>query len=175
MRKLSNFSAGRERESRRVGTTRTQTSRWTLLLTFGATLPRLAMYLPLLFPIIFFLGSIYIPSMVSFDSGVCFLALRSMLDGGAFNGVTAPDPSNIANDFVTFMTLWSPGQYLVPAIFIWLGADYGLALSLTALFATLIGVVGWIHVVRSFAVHPFVLLVFVLALNTFPYVSAFFR
>ena len=59
-----------------------------------------------------------------------------MLEGGAFNSITAPDPANIANDVVTFLTLWSPGQYLVPGSFIWLGTNYGLALSLTALIAT---------------------------------------
>ena len=90
---------------------------------------------------------------------------------GAFNSITAPDPANIANDVVTFLTWWSPGQYLVPGSFIWLGTSYGLALSLTALIATLIGVVGWIQVARSFAVSSFVLFVFVLGLSTFSYVT----
>ena len=63
----------------------------------------------------------------------------------------------------------------MPGIFIWLGTSYGLALSLTALIATLIGVVGWIQVARSFAVSSFVLFVFVLGLNTFSYVTLPFR
>jgi len=128
-------------------------------------------YVLLLIPIILFLGSLYIPPTMISDSGVGFLALRSMLDGGAFNCFIAPDPANIANDVVTFMTRWSPGQYLMPGIFIWLGTSYGVALSLTTLIATLIGMVGWIQVARSFAVSSFVLFVFVLGLNTFPYVT----
>ena len=128
-------------------------------------------YVLLLVPIILFLGSLYIPPTIVSDSGVGFLALRSMLEGGAFNSITAPDPANIANDVAIFLTWWSPGQYLVPGSFIWLGTSYGLAVSLTTLIATLIGVVGWIQVARSFAVSSFVLFVFVLGLNTFPYVT----
>src|SRR6516164_2890738 len=128
-------------------------------------------YALLLVPIILFLGSFYIPPTIFVDSGAGFLALRSMLEGGAFNSITAPDPANIANDVAIFLTWWSPGQYLVPGSFIWLGTNYGLAVSLTTLIATLIGVVGWIQVARSFAVSSFVLFVFVLGLNTFPYVT----
>jgi hypothetical protein len=109
------------------------------------------------------------------DSSVGFLVLHSMFEGGAFNSLTEPDPANIANDVVTFLTLWSPGQYLVPGAFIWLGTSYGLALSLTALMATLIGVVGWIQVARSFAVSSFVLFIFALGLSSFSYVTLPFR
>jgi len=98
-----------------------------------------------------------------------------MLGGGAFNCLTEPDPANIANNIVTFLTIWSPGQYLVPGIFISFGTDFGLALSLTALIATLIGLLGWIQVARSFAVSSFVLFVFVLGLSTFSYVTLPFR
>ena len=153
----------------------TQTHRWTLPIDLSGKLPKLAGYLPLLVPIILFLGSLYIPPMIYIDSGVGFLALRSMLEGGAFNSITVADPANIANDVAIFLTWWSPGQYLVPGSFIWLGTSYGLALSLTALIATLIGVVGWIQVARSFAVSSFVLFVFVLGLNTFSYVTLPFR
>src|SRR5262245_38900929 len=128
-------------------------------------------YSLLLVPIILFLASLYIPPWVVSDSGVGFLALASMLKGGSFNSVTTPDPANIANDVTTFVIWWSPGQYLVPGLFIWLGASYGVALSLTTLIATLIGLVGWIQVVRSFAVSSWVLFVFVLGLVTFPYVT----
>jgi hypothetical protein len=133
------------------------------------------MYLPLSIPMILFLGSLYIPPRIVPDSIVGFLAFRSMLEGGPFNSFIRPDPANIANDVVEFVTLWSPGQYLVPGSFIWLGTNYGLALSLTALIATLIGVMGWIRVARSFAVNSFVLFVFILGLNTFCYVTLPFR
>src|SRR5262245_26864162 len=75
----------------------------------------------LLVPLILFLCSLYIPPKIHADSGVGFLALRSMAEGGAFNSITAPDPVNIATDSVYFVSWWSPGQYLVPGSFIWLG------------------------------------------------------
>jgi hypothetical protein len=148
---------------------------WTWLIAVGGKVPDCAEYLPLLFPTILFLASLYIPPMIFIDSSAGFLALRSMLEGGAFNSVTAPDPANIANDVAIFLTWWSPGQYLVPGSFISLGTSYGFAVSLTALIATLTGVLGWIQVARSFAVGPFVLFIFVLGLNTFAYVTLSFR
>src|SRR5262245_27782166 len=78
-------------------------------------------YVPVLIPIVLFLVSLYIPPTVISDSGVGFLALRRMLDGEPFNTITTPDPANIANDVMTFLNWWSPGQYLVPGVFIWLG------------------------------------------------------
>jgi hypothetical protein len=122
-------------------------------------------------PIILFIASLYIPPGVSYDPAEGFRVLQNMLKGGAFNTVMVPDPANIAQDLIIFQTWWSPGQYLVPGSFIWLGSNYGLALSFTALIATLVGVVGWIQVARSFAVTPFVLSIFVLGLCTFSYVT----
>src|SRR5438067_290425 len=111
----------------------TQIRRWTRPAALGGKLPTFAMYLPLLIPIILFLSSLCIPPKIFIDSGFGFLALRSMLEGGPFNSITSADPANIANDIAIFLTWYSPGQYLVPGIFIWLGTSYGLALSLTSL------------------------------------------
>ena len=147
---------------------------WTRLIALGELAER-AEYLPLVIPIILFVVSLYIPPKILGDSGIGFLALRSMLEGGAFNSITVPDPDNIANDVTIFLTWWSPGQYLVPGVFIWLGTSYGLAVSLTALIATLVGAIGWIQVARTFAVSSFVLFFFVLGLSTFAYVTLPFR
>src|SRR5262245_55844221 len=86
-------------------------------IAIGRTVPELAMYLPSLVPVIFFLVSLYIRPTMNPDVGVGFLAFRDMLVGGPFNGITQPDPANIANDTVTFISWWSPGQYLVPGAF----------------------------------------------------------
>jgi hypothetical protein len=134
-----------------------------------------AVYLPLVMPIILFLVSLYSRPTMYFDSGSGFLVLRSMLQGAAFNTSIVPDPANIANDVATFESWWSPGQYLVPGAFVWLGSDYGLALALTALISTIIGLIGWAQVARSFAVTPFVLLVFMYGLATFRYTTLPFR
>src|SRR5262249_61297775 len=114
---------------------------------------------------------LYIPPKIFIDSGVGFLALRSMLEGGAFNSITAPDPANIANDVAIFLTWWSPGQYLVPGSFIWLGTSYGLAISLTTLIATLIGVAGWVFGARRFALGCFFFFFFFFGLFSFFFVT----
>lgn len=132
-------------------------------------------YLLLLVPFSFFIISLFIPAAISSDTGQGFLALRGMLLGGAFNVIPSPDPKNIANDVGTFITWWSPGQYLAPGLFVWLGATYGLAVSLTALIAGIIGVLGWIRIARGFDVSTFVLFLFVTGLVTFHYATDPFR
>jgi hypothetical protein len=129
----------------------------------------------LLVPVTLFIASLFIRPAMNDDSAVGFIAFRSMLEGGSFNNVTAPDTTNIANDVTSFLTLWSPGQYLVPGIFVWFGTDYGLAILLTTLIATTIGVVGWAQVARSFDVSCFVLFLFMVGLVTFHYVTFPFR
>ena len=74
-----------------------------------------------------------------------------------------------------FQTWWSPGQYIIPGTFVWFGTDYGLAISLTALIATVVGVLGWAQVARSFDVSAFVLFLFIFGLVSFRYVTAPFR
>jgi hypothetical protein len=126
-------------------------------------------------PIVLFMVSLVIRPTVTFDSGFGLLVLRSMLEGGALNVVPAPDPADLARDTATFLAWWTPGQYLVPGAFVWLGVDYGLAVSLTTLIATLVGVTGWVQVARSFAVTPFVILVFAFGLVTFRHVTLAFQ
>ena len=106
-------------------------------------LPWVSWYMMLLVPLLLFCSSLYIPPTVISDSAVGLFALRRMLDGEAFNTITTPNPANIAHDVITFLTWWSPGQYLTPGVFIWLGSNYGVALSLTTLLASVIGIVGW--------------------------------
>jgi len=136
---------------------------------------RKAWYLLLLIPVIFFVISLHIKPTINADSGTGFIVLRSMQQGGAFNYVTQPDPTNIANDIVTFQSSWSPGQYLVPAVFIWFGADYQLAASLTTLLATIIGLIGWAQVAKRFVVTPFVVIAFLFGLVSSRYFANFFQ
>ena len=135
----------------------------------GTTPIRLIWFLPLLVPFLLFAISLHIRPTINPDSSTGFLALRSMLQGGAFNYVITPDPANIANDSASFLTWWSPGQYLVPAAFILLGADYYLAISLTTLIAIITGVIGWVQVARNFAASPFVIILLLCGLVTFRY------
>lgn len=140
-----------------------------------AATPCLGVYALLLVPLALFLFSFLIPPAMVFDTAKGFIVLRSMLAGGPFNYEPSPDPANIAHSVLTYLTWWSPGQYLVPGIFVRLGADDGLAISLTTLIAALIGLVGWIRVARSFHVSCFVMTLFVIGLTTFRYAEYNFR
>jgi hypothetical protein len=153
---------------------KTEILRWSQRPAHGSTLPKLA-YLPLLVPVTLFIVSLYIPPRMVIDSAVGFFVFRNMLHGGAFNTFTEPDAADIARDAQHFLSWWSPGQYLVPGSFVLLGANYGVALSLTALIATLFGVAGWIQVSRSFAASSFVISMIVLGLSTFSYTTFQFR
>ncbi len=121
--------------------------------TYPATSSR-AVYLWLFVPATFFIIAVFIRPQITFDSAYGFLALRSMLDGGPFNYVISPDPKNIADNIKTLLTWWSPGQYLVPGIFVLLGASYGLAISLSTLIASLLGVLGWAETSRNVLRYP---------------------
>ena len=132
-------------------------------------------YILLLVPLTLFIVSLFIRPAMVFDTAAGFTVFRSMLNGAPFNTDVSPDPANIANDIHTFMTWWTPGQYLVPGAFVWLGTDYGVAIALTALLANVIGVLGWIRIARSYDVSCFVLFSFVLGLVTFHYAVWPFR
>lgn len=142
----------------------------------GSIVSRHGIYALLSVPVMLFIISLFIKPVVVFDTAYGFIAFRSMLEGASFNNVTTPDPLNIANDIGKFLAWWTPGQYLVPGIFVWLGTDYGLAVTLTALITNIIGVLGWAHIARSFEVSRFVLFLFMLGLVTFHYATnPFFR
>src|SRR5713226_4055545 len=86
-------------------------------------------------PILLFGVSLYIQPTLNPDSARGLYTLRNMLEGGAFNELVGPDPGNIAYDISEFDTTFSPGQYLAPGLFIWLGVGYKLAISLTVLIS----------------------------------------
>jgi hypothetical protein len=134
-----------------------------------------AVYLPLLISIALFFVSLANPPTIEWDSGMGFIVLRSMLERGSFNIFIEPDHADISRNLGTFLSFWTPGQYIVPGALIWLGSNYGLALSLTTLIATLTGVIGWAQVARRFAVTPFVLIAFVSGLVSFRYATFAFR
>jgi hypothetical protein len=137
----------------------------------GARRETAKLYMLLLVPVALFTISLFVRPQMTFDTAQGFIVLRNMLAGGAFNYLPTPDPANIARDTETFLTWWSPGQYLVPGVFVAFGASYGLAMSLTTLMATLIGVLGWIRIAVSFDISRSALFLFAFGLVTFSYAT----
>ena len=131
--------------------------------------------LTIFLPVVYFLVSLFFNPVVSYDTGVGFFALRSMLQGGPFNTIVGPDSANIANDSSHFLTWYSPGQYLVPGLFIWLGFNYETAISITVLAATIAGLLGWFKIAEAFGAPRALTVFFALGLVVFYYIPENFQ
>jgi hypothetical protein len=112
--------------------------------------------------------SLSVPPFIDWDSGFGFLAWRGTLLGAA-NSIIAPDPENIARDTVSFLTVWSPGQYLAPGGISLLGVPLGVAMTGTVALALLASLVGWVMVVRAFARRTSLPLLVVVLVGSFHY------
>jgi hypothetical protein len=112
--------------------------------------------------------SLLVPPSIDWDSAIGFLAWRGTLLG-AVNSIIEPDRSNIARDTVSFLTWWSPGQYLVPGAISLLGLPLGAAMTLTVTLALLCCLIGWMVVVREFAPNTTSALLVVVSVGSFRY------
>jgi hypothetical protein len=112
--------------------------------------------------------SLLVPPFIDWDSAVGFLAWRGTLLGAA-NSIIAVDHEDIARDTVWFLTVWSPGQYLVPGAISVLGVPLGAAMTLTVALALLTSLIGWVMVVRTFAPRTSLALLVVVLIGSFHY------
>jgi hypothetical protein len=112
--------------------------------------------------------SLLVPPFIDNDSGSGFLAWRGTLLG-AVNSIIAPDRADIARDAAGFLTVWSPGQYLVPGAISLLGVPLGIAMTLTVALSLLACLIGWVMVVREFAPRTSLALPVVLLIGLFHY------
>ena len=93
-------------------------------------------------------GALLVPPAMTVDTGWGFLAMRGWLQGAGFSVVREPNPADIATDIDTLVTWWSPGQYLVPALFRSFGLSVGAALALTSGLAYFAALSGWTVLLR---------------------------
>lgn len=84
------------------------------------------------------------------DTAFGFQVLRSMRMGGEFNILPRPDQADIAKSLHYFLAWWSPGQYLVPYLFIKLfGLNIGKAVAVTVALASFIGQWGFYRLFKK--------------------------
>ena len=84
-----------------------------------------------------------IPPALFPDPANGFQVLRSMQMGSAFNVLTAPDQSDISQNYTEYLTWWSPGQYLVPYFFKLVGHfSLGQATAITITLSEICGLAG---------------------------------
>jgi hypothetical protein len=113
--------------------------------------------------------SLFIPPFIDWDSANGFLAWRGTLMG-APNSIVAPDRANLGRDAIEFLTVWSPGQYLVPGtISLLLGVPLGIAMTLTVALALLASLTGWVMIIRAFAPRTSVAVLVVVLIGLFHY------
>lgn len=58
------------------------------------------------------------PAAIFPDPSWGFQVMRGMRMGGGFNMLPSPDMADLAKNNPTFLSWWSPGQYLVPSFFV---------------------------------------------------------
>ncbi len=83
------------------------------------------------------------------DSAYGFLIWDSMLRGASFNDWRLPDFADISRDQDLFMPVWSPGQYLFAGPLEWAGFSLGAAMNIVTTAFTVLGLVGWHRLYRS--------------------------
>jgi hypothetical protein len=112
--------------------------------------------------------SLLVPPFIDWDSAYGFLAWRGTLQGAA-NSIIEPDRANIARDTVWFLTVWSPGQYLVPGAISLLGVRLGIAITVTTALGLLAALIGWAVVVRTFVPRTSLGILVVVLIGSFHY------
>jgi hypothetical protein len=116
-----------------------------ILLTIGA-------FLLLMGVLIFFAPPALFP-----DPALGFQVLRSMHLGSSFNVFTAPDQSDISQNYDEFLTWWSPGQYLVPHFFQSIfHLNTGRAIALVITVGQLCGLAGFYAFFKKVGFTPLI-------------------
>ncbi len=93
-----------------------------------------------------------VPPALSNDFAAGWQVWTSMLAGAPFNSVWAPAATDLARDVPVFQAWWSPGQYLVPALFMQAGLDLAQAAVVTGVLASALGLAGWWRLWRVWGV-----------------------
>jgi hypothetical protein len=91
---------------------------------------------------------------ITSDTATGLLAWESWRGGGPWNCVLEPDPANIARDIASWVSWWSPGQYVWPGIFLATGLPLGAALIGSSLAAAWLRSVGLFLLLRRLGVSP---------------------
>ena len=97
------------------------------------------------------------PPAVFPDPGWGFQVMRSMQMGAGFNQLIKPSQLDISKNTTEFLTWWSPGQYLVPWLFLWLfGINTGQALAITVTICQLLGLSGFYYFFKKIGFSPII-------------------
>ena len=93
-------------------------------------------------PLVYFAVSLWCPPTINSDSVIGFLTWESMQAGAAWNHLRLADHADLTRDHDSFVSWWSPGQYLLCAPWQGLGLNLGQSVSLTVLLSEWLGLAG---------------------------------
>lgn len=115
-----------------------------------ALLPKLCIALIVVLTVAYTVaGAIVRPNMYS-DSGWGFVGWYTQDRASAFNYALGLDFANISADVEGFMTVWTPGQHVLPGLVEKLGMSLGLAIIVVVAVFTVLGLFGWFTLYRAF-------------------------
>ena len=98
-----------------------------------------------------------IPPSLFTDPSKGFQVLQSMQLGHGFNILFSPDPGDISQNYIQFLTWWSPGQYLVPYFFkLVTGLNMGQGIAITVVAAQFCGLAGFYCFFKKIGFTPMV-------------------
>lgn len=93
------------------------------------------------------------PAMYS-DSAWGFAGWDTRGRTSAFNHAAGLDSSDISRDAEGFMTMWSPGQHMLPGLLEEAGLSLGAALVAVSAVFSILGLAGWLALYRSLGFPP---------------------
>jgi hypothetical protein len=86
-----------------------------------------------------------------------FQVLRGMRMGGGFNMLPGPYINDITKNAPSFLAWWSPGQYLLPYLFISLfNVTIGHSVALTVTLCSIVGLLGWNALFKKLGFTPLI-------------------
>jgi hypothetical protein len=88
------------------------------------------------------------PAMYS-DSAWGFVGWDTRSRTPAFNHAAGLDPSDISREAEGFVTMWSPGQHVLPGLLEEAGISLGAALVAVSAIFSVLGLAGWFALYRS--------------------------
>lgn len=88
------------------------------------------------------------PSMFS-DTGWGLLSWDTRSRTSAFNHASGLDSDDISREVEGFMTMWTPGQHVLPGLLEQTGLSLGLALVVVSAAFSVLGLAGWLALYRA--------------------------
>lgn len=96
----------------------------------------------------------FVPPSMNSDSATGFYVWDCWRAGAPWNHMVAPDSADISRDLSFFQAWWSPGQYLVTAPWQLLGLSLGHAIALGGFIASVVSLLGFWRLYRTFGFAP---------------------